>query len=332
MTQASGEQISIQNDADRAVEVIRHVGAWMRDSGLTNYSEWWDPDNVSTEMLSQYAKPDELFVLTVDGQPAAAAILQPEQSLQDWSAIDGDNEPPRAMYIHYLAVERNFAGRGLASSFMDKAMELAQEHEATVLRLDTNADEPKLCALYEGLGFKRVGTVQEDHHSTALYEKKVVPLEIERKFLVERLPPDLDLSQYENEKISQGYLVNAKNGAVRLRRKGDKFFLTFKGTPSQHSAARVELETEISEQQFNTLWPGITSTPIEKKRYRIPYAEHTIELDIFAGANAGKMLAEVEFNTTAAANSFVAPDWFSTDVTKDIRFGNASIAENGFPE
>jgi hypothetical protein len=37
--------------------------------------------------------------------------------------------------------------------------------------LDTNAEEEKLCKLYEGLGFQLMGTEQEEDHKTAFYQK-----------------------------------------------------------------------------------------------------------------------------------------------------------------
>lgn len=162
-------------------------------------------------------------------------------------------------------------------------------------------------------------------------KEEIMTTEIERKFVVDTLPTDIDLSEYPSKKIDQGYLVNGPEGAVRVRRKGEAFFLTFKTGPTDHTAERVELECELTEDQFETMWPGTAGRRIEKTRYEIPYDGHTIELDIFEGANAGHMLAEVEFSSTTGADMFTAPDWFGADVTADKRFGNAMIAESGFP-
>ena len=156
-----------------AVEIIRHVGAWMRDSGKDNYSDWWNPSRVSIEMLSKYAQPDEFYVVRVDGKPAAAAIIQQEQSMQDWSSVDKSSVPPKTVYIHFIAVEREFAGRGLVKALIDQAEKVAHEKGAKVLRLRTDANEPKLYGLYEEFGFKRVGIAQEGSHTIAFYGKPV---------------------------------------------------------------------------------------------------------------------------------------------------------------
>ena len=155
--------------------------------------------------------------------------------------------------------------------------------------------------------------------------------EIERKFLITALPPELDLNSCKATKIDQGYLMADSTAAVRVRRKGDKYFMTYKRASDSHSAARVELVTELSAEQFETLWPGTEGRRVEKTRYEIPFGSHVIELDIFAGENAGHMLAEVEFTSTEAADVFQPPAWFHQDVTPDPRFGNSSIADRGFP-
>src|SRR5665213_858597 len=164
---------------------------------------------------------------------------------------------------------------------------------------------------------------------------EAVTKEIERKWLVDELPVWFSLQDVKPEKIemiAQGYLAVDGRGAVRIRQKGEKYFLTYKSVPGVHAAERDELETELSADQFNKLWPGTEGRRVEKTRYVFDHPEGLkIELDIFEGANAGRMLAEIEFTSTDLADSFEAPAWFGLDVTTDKRYGNSSIADNGFP-
>ncbi len=158
--------------------------------------------------------------------------------------------------------------------------------------------------------------------------------EIERKFVIDALPEELDLEGFKAKKIRQGYLSSTPSEAVRIRQKGDSYFWTYKAAPTSHAAERVELECEISKDQFDAMWPGTAGRRLEKTRYEIPlgkHGEHTVELDIFEGDNDGHMLAEVEFSSTQGADLFEAPDWFGQDVTADKSYGNANIAEHGFP-
>src|SRR5271165_5484283 len=90
-------------------------------------------------------------------------------------------------------------------------------------------------------------------------------IEIERKFLVGRLPDGVD--GYPSEEIEQGYLAITDDVEVRLRRYGDQTFLTVKSTGAE---ARVEEELEIDARRFGALWPLTDGRRLEKRRYRIP--------------------------------------------------------------
>ena len=67
---------------------------------------------------------------------------------------------------------------------------------------------------------------------------------------------------------------------------------------------------------------------IEKTRYLIPYAEkHTIELDVFHGALAPLVLAEVEFSSVEEADAFTPPSWFGEDVTNCSKYHNSNLSK-----
>ena len=161
---------------------------------------------------------------------------------------------------------------------------------------------------------------------------EVMNTEIEHKFLPNVTFEDIPrIDEAVATKIDQGYLTNGPDGAVRVRREGDTYTWTFKGPPMGHATEKVELETEITKEQFDVMWPGTGGRRVEKTRYRLPLADHTVELDVFEGSNAGNMMAEIEFASTTVADFFDAPEWLGPKVTSDKRYGNASIAEHGFP-
>ena len=58
----------------------------------------------------------------------------------------------------------------------------------------------------------------------------------------------------------------------------------------------------------------------------------TIELDVFEGALAPLILAEVEFDSEEAANAFCPPDWFGEDVTFSGAYHNSSLSRQGLPK
>ena len=151
-----------------------------------------------------------------------------------------------------------------------------------------------------------------------LFKKRI---EIEKKFLLKNIP-DLSSEQYYD--ILQGYLPSQKDSELRIRKYGDRFLKTSK--KSHVSGYREEIEEYISKEEFERLWPHTEGRRIEKTRYRIPFGDLIIELDIFSGKNKGLEVAEVEFDTEDKANTFVPPKWFGQDVTLDSKYKNVNLA------
>jgi CYTH domain-containing protein len=148
------------------------------------------------------------------------------------------------------------------------------------------------------------------------------PVEIERKFRVRDLPT---LEGLKAVHVQQGYLTLIDDSVeLRLRRADDHHFMTLK---SDGGLERLEYEIVIDRAQFETLWPATQGRWVVKTRHvgRLPSGE-VFELDVFAGNLAQLLLVEVEFASLEAARSFIAPDWFGTDVTGDKRFKNKALS------
>lgn len=146
-------------------------------------------------------------------------------------------------------------------------------------------------------------------------------MEIERKYLVDRLPEDL--ADHPCRRISQGYLNT--DPVVRIRRDNDKYELTYK---SKGFMARQEYNLPLTREAYGHLLTKIDGRLIEKKRYMIPLEQGlTAELDVFEGDLAPLMLVEVEFSSEKEADSFVPPSWFGEDVTFSGKYHNSSLSQ-----
>lgn len=146
-------------------------------------------------------------------------------------------------------------------------------------------------------------------------------MEIERKYLIKKLPENLDNYPYKD--IEQGYLNTAP--VVRIRRSNDKYTLTYKGSGLM---VREEYNLPLTAEAFAHLKEKIDGRLIQKRRYLIPYNDKlTIELDIFGGDLAPLQLAEVEFASEVEANSFTPPEWFGEDVTFSTRYHNSTLSQ-----
>src|SRR4051812_28863504 len=146
--------------------------------------------------------------------------------------------------------------------------------------------------------------------------------EIERKFLIKRLP--LTILRSRHFQIAQGYLANEPAGRhVRLRKKAKSAFLTFK---AGRGSVREEREIKLSAAQFATLWPASRGRRLRKTRYEVPWKRLIIEIDIYHGRNNGLMVAEVEFPSQSSCRKFKPPGWFGREVTGEKRYSNARLA------
>src|SRR6184192_1223760 len=146
--------------------------------------------------------------------------------------------------------------------------------------------------------------------------------EIERKFLIKRLPVKILRSRHFS--IAQGYLANEPGGRhVRLRKKGKTASLTFK---VGRGSSREEREIRLGPKQFATLWPATRGRRLRKTRYEMPWKHFLIEIDVYRGKNKGLVVAEVEFPNHAACRKFEPPDWFGREVTGAKRYSNITLA------
>ena len=149
-------------------------------------------------------------------------------------------------------------------------------------------------------------------------------MEIERKFLVRKLPDNLE--RYPHTPLTQGYLCTEP--VVRVRQDGTQYYLTYKGAGL---LAREEYNLPLSKEAYEHLLAKADGIVITKERYRIPYQSFTIELDLFSGAYPDLILAEIEFSSQEEAASFVPPDWLGREVTYDTHYHNSYLSRRTEP-
>ena len=145
-------------------------------------------------------------------------------------------------------------------------------------------------------------------------------MEIERKYLLKKLPDNLDT--YRHRHLEQGYLCTAP--VVRIRKDDDRYELTYK---SGGMMVRQEYNLLLTKDSYEHLKKKIDGRLISKKRYMSPYEKYMIELDVFENDLAPLVLAEVEFETEEEANTFTPPEWFGKDVTFSKAYHNSVLSQ-----
>lgn len=150
-----------------------------------------------------------------------------------------------------------------------------------------------------------------------------MPAEIERKFLV---ADDAWRAGAVGTRYVQGYLSRDPERTVRVRRAGDRAFLTIKGI--SRGISRPEFEYAIPVAQAEDLFALCLGPLIEKTRTIVEYSGKRWEVDEFAGDNAGLVVAEIELK--GEDEVFDLPPWAGAEVSDDPRYFNSSLSERPF--
>lgn len=140
-------------------------------------------------------------------------------------------------------------------------------------------------------------------------------LEIELTFLVASLP---DLSSCKRREMRDVYFpADAVHPVLRIRQKDDSFEFTKKTQldPRDASTQREE-NVDLTKVEFDALAKG-SGKEVSKTRYFYPYQGVTLEIDVFKEGLKGLVLVDVEFESQAARDAFVKPDFCTIDVTQE---------------
>ena len=157
----------------------------------------------------------------------------------------------------------------------------------------------------------------------------MVPTEIERKYTINHLPKEID----NILKITQKHIYRDSVCSIRVRKTlklstNEAIYthtIKAKGKDIEKFSI-IELEKEITEEQFEEVKPFKGSTTIEKYRIVIPLEDGLkAEVDIFEKKLKGLIIAEVEFESIEQAKKFKMPSWFEKEVPHN-EFSNRKMS------
>ena len=157
---------------------------------------------------------------------------------------------------------------------------------------------------------------------------KYALFELERRFLVGRLPDDV--SRHEGWRIVDRYIENTH---LRLRRmeptacSSPIFKLGQKHVPSEPDFSRMTITNMyLSRQEYDTL-SCLRARELRKARRLVTHEARIYNVDAFEGNLAGLVLAETSFETEVELSEPLAlPPWIVREVSNDIRFTGGALA------
>lgn len=148
-------------------------------------------------------------------------------------------------------------------------------------------------------------------------------IEIERKFIV---TGDGWRAGSVATEMRQGYVSLGPPASVRVRIEGRRAFLNIK--ESTLGIRRGEFEYEIPVADAEDLLRLCQGTVISKTRHRVQHGQHTWEVDVFDGENAGLVTAEVEL--VREDEPVTLPPWVGEEVSNDRRYRNTYLSQHPY--
>jgi GNAT superfamily N-acetyltransferase len=141
--------------------MIREAAAWVDALGVV----MWEDGELEADRSAAEVNAGMFHLALIDGEIAGAVRFQLEDALF-WP----DRPAGEAAFVHRLVVRRAFKGRGVARALLEWARGHAAAHGRGLLRLDCDANRPKLRALYESCGFRLHSYRQVGPYYVSRYE------------------------------------------------------------------------------------------------------------------------------------------------------------------
>lgn len=153
-----------ETESSLVSSVLVEAATWIANSG----APIWPIEQLSADAIAADVAARR-FVVAVAGTEVVATARLTREDPECWpEAMAGV-----AAYVHRIAVRRTWAGRGLPRVILAWCEKQAQELGSSYLRLDCDAMRPKLCRLYEGLGFQFHSERSVGQYTVARYERAV---------------------------------------------------------------------------------------------------------------------------------------------------------------
>jgi adenylate cyclase len=149
--------------------------------------------------------------------------------------------------------------------------------------------------------------------------------EIERRFLV--VGDGWRRTVVARTCMRQAYLNFDGTSSVRVRIEDEqRAVLTVKARGP--ALRRFEIEYPLPVADAEELMRHRRGSIVEKTRHIVPSGGSTWEVDVFAGENAGLVIAEIELRDDD--QEFVRPSWLGVEITGDGRYCNSALARRPF--
>ena len=154
------------DDTRALVDILTEALQWVERLDGTIM---WVEGELEEGLVRAEAEAGMFVVAEAEGRIIGAVRFQLEDQLF-WPDIDGSD----SAFVHRLAVRRSHAGQGVSTALLQWAVDRARALGKRYLRLDCDADRPRLRALYEQFGFRLHSHRQVGAYYVSRYELQIL--------------------------------------------------------------------------------------------------------------------------------------------------------------
>ncbi|MFD7322021.1 GNAT family N-acetyltransferase [Streptomyces sp. NPDC059875] len=140
------------DDVPAILAMLDSAVVWLNGKGITD--QWgtrpWSASEKSVSRVEEIVAEGTPWIAEIDGVPAGTVTLTPHPA----PYVAPADEPE--VYVHILATDTRFHGRGVGAALLAHAVEETRRQGISLLRVDCFAgSEGRLVAYYERQGFTR---------------------------------------------------------------------------------------------------------------------------------------------------------------------------------
>ncbi len=151
-------------------------------------------------------------------------------------------------------------------------------------------------------------------------------IELERTFLVKKLPEDLKEKSNIAEIIDIYIPKSIEHPILRIRKRGNVFEITKKAPlVGNDSSEQSEQTIPLTEEEFKSL-SEINGKRFRKIRHYYNFENRVAEIDVYKDGLEGLVVADFEFESSIEKNNFQMPDFCLADVTQEKSIAGGILA------
>lgn len=157
-------------------------------------------------------------------------------------------------------------------------------------------------------------------------------IEKELTFLLNKLPDDIE--SWESEFLADTYVPeNSDNPQVRLRQRGNKYYLTKKyPLDAKDLSTMVEETINLSQQEYEYFQLAIKGKYLAKTRYVKKINDLTIEIDQYLDNLAPLLVLDIEWQSQSPEKSLIDSFDIVREITQTANLAAGKIAGKNYED